>query len=401
MIGSCPLVATAPSPGPVATLGRARAARGPGTEATGRVIGPPPGEPVASGGNGHHRRQRTDRRADRRPRGARCGRAGDRRPPAAGRAGPGRRGRRHPRAGRRRQPGADLRRHRRGQRRVRAHDLPVLPRPRRPVRGRRHRGLPPDRPLPGDHPARRRPPHPGRRPGRPPGRARRPHRPAHPLGRAPRPQQPARGRPARPAHRPAPGAGAPVVRPRAGHVPAPAPPPWSTCCSAPRRSSTCASCSTTTRSSPSSPPPSCACSPPPERPAPQNADSITSTSLPTTHATSKRTPTGADVVLVEPAHAEAAQPQLLGAGDGLGRGAVGVRAAGLDLAEHQRAPVGQHEVDLAVAAAPVAADHGVAPRLVPARRQRLAPGAQRPPAGGHPWRPLTPAPARRAGAPRC
>ena len=177
------------------------------------------------------------------------------------------------------------------------------------------------------------------RPGRPPGRARRPHRPAHPLGRAPRPQQPARGRPARPAHRPAPGAGAPVVRARAGRRPAPAPPPLVDVllgdgldhppARAARRRP---------RSSPSSPPRSCACSPPPEPPAPQNADSITSTSLPITHGdVEAHARPGRTSCSSSQRMAEAAQAQLLGAGDGLGRGAVGVRAAGLDLAEHERA----------------------------------------------------------------
>jgi hypothetical protein len=75
------------------------------------------------------------------------------------------------------------------------------------------------------------------------------------------------------------------------------------------------------------------------------------------------------------AEGEAAEAQLLRAGDRLERAAEPVGAARLHLHEHEQAAAGDHEVELAVAATPVAVDDAVAAGPVPGRRPLLSRGA--------------------------
>jgi len=78
-------------------------------------------------------------------------------------------------------------------------------------------------------------------------------------------------------------------------------------------------------------------------------------------------------LLGEVTDGEHPQPALLGRRHGLGRQTEPVGRAGLDLTEHQVALSLEHQVDLALAAAPVARDHPVAPGEVPVGGELLAP----------------------------
>src|SRR5688572_17492882 len=99
---------------------------------------------------------------------------------------------------------------------------------------------------------------------------------------------------------------------------------------------------------------------------------------------------------------------LLRPGDRLGGMAESVGRAGLDLREHQRVAPAQDQVELAVAAAPVAGYDLVAGGLVPAGRDPLAVGAEALAGDGHGGTAISPGPCgttrgrcRPSGAPRC
>src|SRR6266540_481354 len=98
----------------------------------------------------------------------------------------------------------------------------------------------------------------------------------------------------------------------------------------------------------------------------------------------------ARVVLGEPAGGEHPQTALLRCRHRFDRRAEAGAAARLDLAEHERRVAADHEVELAVATAPVSIEHAVAGRFVPGGDSILA-GVPETAAGIHP------APMSRAG----
>ncbi len=92
---------------------------------------------------------------------------------------------------------------------------------------------------------------------------------------------------------------------------------------------------------------------------------------------STRVSLGSDAVRGCPPLPEPLQPVELGVGDRLVRRAAAAAAAGLDLADHQHLALAQHQVDLAVVAAPVAVEHDHPLLDEVARGHLLAVGAQR------------------------
>lgn len=76
--------------------------------------------------------------------------------------------------------------------------------------------------------------------------------------------------------------------------------------------------------------------------------------------------------LGQPARRQPTNSGPLGGGDGLGRRTEGEGAAGLDFAEHKGAGLADHQVQLALAAAPVPLDHLVTVVAIPGRGLLLA-----------------------------
>ena len=88
-------------------------------------------------------------------------------------------------------------------------------------------------------------------------------------------------------------------------------------------------------------------------------------------------------MLVEVSHREDTDPSLLERGDRLGGRPEPVGATCLDLDEDDDVPTHHHQVELALAATPVAGDDPVAPAAVPGCRPVLPRRAERPTPVGH------------------